>query len=82
VVALCPDHGLTGSYSGPEVGFGEIILEVPEACFWPVTDHTSKARKSCDIGSAAMPADWGTASTYTLRRNSTSSWLSVSPLLK
>jgi len=44
---LCPDHGLTGSYSGPEVGFGEIILEVPEACFWPVTDHTSNARKSC-----------------------------------
>jgi hypothetical protein len=25
LVRLCPDHGLTGSYSGPEVGFEEII---------------------------------------------------------
>jgi hypothetical protein len=23
---LCPDHGLAGSYSGPEVGFEEIAL--------------------------------------------------------
>src|SRR5450432_393923 len=31
------DEGLTGSYSGPEVGFEEIALVLPQARFWIVS---------------------------------------------
>jgi hypothetical protein len=31
---LCPDHGQTGNYSGPEVGFREIASDLRQARFW------------------------------------------------
>ena len=31
---LPPSHGLLGSYSGPEVGFGEIAIDLLQARFW------------------------------------------------
>jgi hypothetical protein len=30
----CLDHGQTGGYCGPEVGFWEIAIDLPQARLW------------------------------------------------
>ena len=37
---LCMGEGLTGSHSGPEVGFEEIAIDLLQARFWIVTEAT------------------------------------------
>ena len=37
------DEGLTGSYSGPEVGFEEISIDLPQAHFW-ITSGLASSR--------------------------------------
>jgi hypothetical protein len=46
-------YGLTGSYSGPEVGFGEIAIDLLQARFWPINKGGRSVAKSAFI--AANP---------------------------
>jgi hypothetical protein len=32
------DHGQPGSYSGPEVGFAEIAIDLLQARLWPTSE--------------------------------------------
>ena len=40
----CPHDGLTANCSGPEVGFGEIAIDVREARFWTANEALTDVR--------------------------------------